>query len=63
MPLKLNSTAFGTKVKIAMTHECGVVTGFAQHQRDKQKQFHVEYAAADGRFVSGWFYEDQLTEI
>lgn len=71
MPLKLNSTAFGKKVSIASdlrnggekNRERGVVTGFAQHRRDKQKQFHVEYTAADGRFVSGWFYEDQLTEI
>lgn len=63
MTLKLNSTVFGVKVKIAVSGEIGKITGFAQHQRDKQKQFHVEYAGGDGRASCGWFYEDQLSEI
>lgn len=61
MSLKLNSTAFGTKVWIARSGEAGTVTAYSQHMRCKQKQFLVEYVAADGRAVSDWFTEDQLT--
>lgn len=63
MALKLNSAAFGTVVKIRVSGEQGVVTGFAQHQRVKSKQFFVEYQAADGRSTEAWFYEDQLVEV
>ena len=63
MTLKLNSTAVGTVVKIRASEEQGVVTGFAQHQRLKSKQFFVEYKAADGRASEAWFHEDQLIEV
>lgn len=63
MGLKLNTTVFGVSVKITVSGETGIIAGFAQYRRDKQKQFYVEYAGADGKATSGWFYEDQLTEI
>lgn len=64
MPLKLNTSVFGTKVRITLSGEQGIVTGFCLHQRSKSsKQFLVEYVAADGRACIEWFYEDQLTEI
>lgn len=63
MGLKLNTTVFGTKIRITQSGEEGVITGFCQHQRDKQKMFNVEYTAGDGRFTGAWFYEDQLTVV
>lgn len=63
MALKLNTTAFGTKVKIALSGEQGVVIGFCLYQRHKQPQFFVEYVAADGRNSADWFFKDQLVEV
>lgn len=60
MSLKLNSKVFGVDVRIKVSGETGTITGFAQHSRGKQKQFYVEYKAADGRATEGWFHEDQL---
>lgn len=63
-PLKLSRTVFGTTVRIKRSAEEGTITGFALHQRQaNNKQFFVEYCAADGRAVSDWFYEDQLEVI
>lgn len=61
MGLKLSSAVFGTKVWIVQSGEVGTITGFAMHQRQKAKQFFVEYKAADGRATNDWFYEDQLS--
>jgi len=58
--MKLNTTVFGTKVTIAISGETGIVTGFSQHMRMKQKQFFVEYQNALGVATDGWFTEDQL---
>lgn len=63
MPLKLNTTCFGAKVRITISGEVGTVTGFSSHMRNRGKQFYVEYRAADGRAVADWFFDDQLTEI
>lgn len=63
MALKLNSSAFGTKVAINHSGEVGIVTGFASYQRSKAKHFYVEYRGADGCAKENWFYEDQLSEI
>lgn len=63
MALKLNSTAFGTKVAISDSGETGTVTAFAQYQRNKAKQFFVEFRGNDGCYREGWFYADQLTEL
>ena len=46
MPLKLDTSAFGTKVRITNSGEQGTVTGFCLHQRSKSsKQFLAEYVA------------------
>jgi hypothetical protein len=63
MSLRLNSTVFGIPVEIRVSGEKGVVTGFCLHQRNKSKQFYVEYKSGDGRAVGDWFYEDQLKVI
>lgn len=64
MSLKLNSTAFGTKVKVTRSGEEGVITAFASYQRTKgAKQFFVEYTDAYGRAAETWFYEDELTVL
>lgn len=64
MPLKLNQSAFGTPVRVTISGEEGVVTGFACHQRSKSsKQFLVEYRDGRGCATQDWFHEDQLTEI
>lgn len=63
MSLKFNSAVFGSKVKINSSGEAGVVTGYAQHQRSKGKQFFVEYVTGIGTYKESWFFEDQLTLI
>lgn len=64
MALKLNSTVFGTNVAITASGERGTIAGFASYKRQKgAKQFLVEYVAGDGRFVTDWFFEDQLSEL
>lgn len=63
MSLKVNSTAFGVKVAIAVSGETGTVTGYCQHMRGKTKMFFVEYRGNDGCCRDGWFHEDQLSEI
>lgn len=61
MSLKLNRTAFGTRVQIAVSGEAGIVTGFALHMRSRtSNQFLVEYKGADGCAREAWFHQDQL---
>lgn len=61
--LSLNSTCFGVAVAIQSSGETGIVTGFAQHQRSKAKQFFVEYRGNDGCYREAWFFEDQLSVL
>lgn len=60
MTLKANSTAFGKTVRILVSGETGMISAFASYQRQKEKQFLVEYKAADGRAVENWFFESQI---
>ena len=41
--------------------EKGVITARVEYL-DAPSMFKVEYIAADGRFVDGWFYACQLTK-
>lgn len=61
--IPFNTRAFGMEVLIDRSGETGTITGFSLHMRSKQRQFYVEYTAADGRAVGDWFYEDQLSLI
>lgn len=63
MSIPFNSTCFGLVVKLNASDETGEITAFASNKRFKQKQFFVEYVAADGRFVTDWFFEDQLHQV
>lgn len=60
--IRANTSCFGMKVTITRSGEEGVITGHASYVRNKQAQFFVEYKAADGRAVSDWFFQDQITE-
>lgn len=60
MRLKLSRNTFDLPVKIKVSGEQGVITGYSQHKRSKGPQFYVEYKAADGRATDAWFFEDQL---
>lgn len=59
--LVLNKSVFNTPVRVTASGEQGTIAGFALNKRDRQKQFLVEYVAADGRNESRWFHEDQLS--
>lgn len=52
----------GNDVEIIVSGERGVVTGEARHMRSSQKQYFVEYRAADGRPTEAWFFEDQIRD-
>ena len=64
MSLKLSKSVFGTQVAISVSGERGKITAFSLYQRTgNNKQFFVEYCAADGRAAGDWFFEDQLTVV
>lgn len=49
----------GDDVRLAMSNETGKVIGKAEYLYESRKYF-VQYVAAEGRQVEGWFAFEQL---
>lgn len=59
----MDSMRFGQKVKIALSGEEGVITGYSRHMRTNADQHFVEYKDENGHFSQDWFFADQLTAL